>query len=346
MNHFIAINQSCGIPKKNQLITALIKKITSNNLKAGDKLPSINELSNTCNLSRDTVERAYKTMKDRKIIKSVRGKGYFVEKTHLNSEINILFLVNKSSSYKMMIYNSFVKIMRERAQVQLVIYHCEESLFIQELERSLGSYNYYVILPHFKDGLSNHVNHTSSVLNCLNKIPKESLVFLDNHETINKKNIGSVYQDFENDIFNALLEAKDKLEEYEKLIIVFPKFTVYPYPKKILKGFYKFCTIHNFDFEVLEEIYEDMELNSKDMYVSIRETDLVNLVRQIRKKKMVMGRDIGVISYNDTPLKELLGISVISTDFKIMGETAAYMILKRKQEHVKNVFRYIERNSV
>lgn len=74
--------------------------------------------------------------------------------------------------------------------------------------------------------------------------------------------------------------------------------------------------------------------------------DLVNLVRQIREKKLTLGKDIGIISYNDTPLKELLGITVISTHFKAMGETAAYMILKNKKEKVKNVFEYIERNSV
>ena len=70
------------------------------------------------------------------------------------------------------------------------------------------------------------------------------------------------------------------------------------------------------------------------------------LLKQIRDRKMVAGRDIGVISYNDTPLKELLGITVISTDFETMGETAAYMILKRKKEVVKNVFRFINRDSI
>ena len=89
-----------------------------------------------------------------------------------------------------------------------------------------------------------------------------------------------------------------------------------------------------------------MELQSQDAYVIIEESDLVNLVRQVRKKNLTLGDDIGIISYNETPLKELLGITVISTDFNAMGETAAYMVLKNKKERVKNVFRYIERNSV
>jgi len=127
--------------------------------------------------------------------------------------------------------------------------------------------------------------------------------------------------------------------------LAYPRKTVYPYPLEILQGFQKFCTDFNFDFEVLDEIYPDMELRASDAYITIEESDLVNLVKQIRDKKFILGQDIGVISYNDTPLKDLLGITVISTDFQVMGETAAYMILKKKKELVKNVFRFINRNS-
>jgi DNA-binding LacI/PurR family transcriptional regulator len=89
-----------------------------------------------------------------------------------------------------------------------------------------------------------------------------------------------------------------------------------------------------------------MELRTKDAYIIIEENDLVNLIKQMRDKKFALGEDIGVISYNDTPLKDLLGITVISTDFQVMGETAAYMILKKKKEEVKNVFRFINRHSI
>ena len=59
----------------------------------------------------------------------------------------------------------------------------------------------------------------------------------------------------------------------------------------------------NFSFEILEEIYPDMELRAKDAYIIIEEMDLVNLVKQTRDKQFVLGQDIGIISYNDTPLK-------------------------------------------
>jgi DNA-binding LacI/PurR family transcriptional regulator len=102
---------------------------------------------------------------------------------------------------------------------------------------------------------------------------------------------------------------------------------------------------HNFDYEVLNEIYDSMELQVKDLYIVIQESDLVNLVKQVRDKKYKLGHDIGIISYNDTPLKDLLGITVISTDFQKMGNAAAEMILSNQFSNIKNDFNFINRFS-
>ncbi len=74
--------------------------------------------------------------------------------------------------------------------------------------------------------------------------------------------------------------------------------------------------------------------------------DLVNLINQIRENELVLGEDVGVISYNDTPLKELLGIAVMSTDFKVMGEMAAQMILSNQKGRFKVPFNFIDRKSI
>jgi DNA-binding LacI/PurR family transcriptional regulator len=210
----------------------------------------------------------------------------------------------------------------------------------------MGAYDYYVIMPHFRDENSNHVSSTENVIKVLEKIPKDKLIMLDNTKPIIKGDYGAIYQDFHNDIYNALNEGLEKIKKYDKIILVYPSKSADPYPRRILNGFQQFCWENNLDFEILDEIYDEMDLQSKDVYITIQERDLVNLVRQVRKKNLVLGKDIGIISYNETPLKELLGITVISTDFKAMGESAAYMLLKNKKEKVKNVFKYIERNSV
>ncbi len=342
----ITIDENSRVPKYKQIVDSVIEDISKGRLSFGQKIPSINELSESCYLSRNTVEKAYKLLKERKVIVSVKGKGYYTAKTDLISKLNICFMINKPSSYKMMIYNSFVDAIGVNAHVNLFIYHCEESLFIRTLEKNLGAFDYYIIMPHFKLEDLSHVSYTEAVLDVIEQIPKDKLIIMDNAKPCIQGNYGSIYQDFQNDIYQALKEGLDRLQQYDKIILVYPNKAVHPYPKRIMLGFRQFCVEYDFDFEILDQIYDDMELQSKDIFITIEEMDLVNLVRQIRKKGLKLGKDIGIISYNETPLKELLGITVISTDFKAMGESAAYMVLKNKKEKVKNVFKYIERNSL
>lgn len=342
----IKINESSRIPKYKQIVDSIINDISKGKLKIGEKIPSINELSESCYLSRDTVEKAYKQLKEQKIIISVKGKGYYTAKTDLISKINVFFMINKLSSYKMMIYNSFVNSLGINAHVTLSIYHCEESIFTRTLERNLGAYDYYVIMPHFKTDELGHISITGETQRTIKKIPNDKLVILDNNRLEIKGDYSAVYQDFQEDIYEALQKGLEKLKKYDKLVLVYPLKSIYPYPLRIVHGFRKFCSKYNFDFEILDQIYDDMDLDSKDAYIIIEENDLVNLVRQIRKKELKLGKDIGIISYNDTPLKDLLGINVISTHFKAMGEAAAQLVLNNKKEKIKNVFEYIERNSI
>jgi len=56
---------------------------------------------------------------------------------------------------------------------------------------------------------------------------------------------------------------------------------------------------------------------------------------------LVVGRDVGVISYNETPMKKIIldGITTISTDFEMMGRRVAEVILGKKRNISKYHFR-------
>ena len=70
------------------------------------------------------------------------------------------------------------------------------------------------------------------------------------------------------------------------------------------------------------------------------ENDLVLLVEKIIETKLEVGKQVGVISYNETPLKKIIlnGITTISTDFYLMGEKAAQLILQKSTQHVAAPF--------
>ena len=78
------------------------------------------------------------------------------------------------------------------------------------------------------------------------------------------------------------------------------------------------------------------------------EEDLVNLIEKILDQNLVLGKEVGVISYNETSIKKIImnGITTISTDFKMMGEKAAELILNNSTEHIEARFYLTVRNSL
>ena len=72
------------------------------------------------------------------------------------------------------------------------------------------------------------------------------------------------------------------------------------------------------------------------------------MINWCTKRNWKFGTDIGVISYDDTPLKEIIseGISVISNDFALMGKRAAQMILEKSKGRYPNDYYFIDRNSL
>ena len=65
---------------------------------------------------------------------------------------------------------------------------------------------------------------------------------------------------------------------------------------------------------------------------------LLRIIKKMKSQNMTLVNDIGVISYNDTLLKEIVegGITTITTDFNEMGKRLAKMILNKEQDKVEN----------
>ena len=342
----IEIDENSRKPKYLQIVDSIILNISNANFSIDEKLPSINMLSEEFYLSRDTVEKAYRVLRERKIINSVRGKGYYIARTELITKTNILFLFNKLSTYKLKIYNSFIESIGTSAHVDLQIYHCDESLFLNLLDKYRGAYDYYAIMTHFKDENLKFSKTPSNIFKAIKKIAPEKLILLDIIDLDLAGNGIEIFQDFENDLYQALMKGIEKISKYKKLILVYPTKAVYPYPLRIKIGFQKFCVDNTIDFEIIDEVFEEMILKKGDLFITIKEGDLVNLMHRVKEEQFILGTDVGILSYNETPLKELLGVSVVSTDFDLMGKTIAEMIKKNKKGRVKNPFNFIDRDSM
>ena len=335
---FLTIDEGSKIPKYQQVVDTIVSDIELGIVKVGDKIPSINETSEEYYLSRDTVEKAYKILRKRGIITAVRGKGFYVSSTGKNEERRVLLMFNKLSDHKKTIYNSFVRNVGEGFTVDLQVHNGDSRTLEKIIIENLGRYDYYVLMPHLKQ-------ETESVLSAINKIPKERLILLNKDMDGIDGEYGCVFEDFELDIHQALYTGIDKIKKYHKLILVFP--TDNYYCSGISKGFSNFCEAEGFEYEIIGRV-NGHEIEEGELYVVIEEVDLVEMIKKANAQNLRLGKDVGAITYNDTPFKEILagGITVLSTDFNQMGDTLADMIKNRKRTKVKNPFTLMIRNSI
>ena len=339
MSKLLNINSEKRTPIYLQIVESITDAIRRGNYKKGDRIYSINELSNEYFLARDTVQKAYNILHEKGIIISVKGKGYYVNETNIDAAFRVLLLFSKISNYKKQIYNAFVNRIGKNAVVDIKIHHFNTGILKEHIENHMYDYDYFVIMPHFYDD-------PAEALRTIKTIPADQLIILDKNIPYSDLKSGAVYQDFQNDIIEALEQGLDLLVKYEKLLLIYPNSEAYS--PEIPQGFRKFCMQNNFKFEILAEINENTAVAQKEAYIVIEETDLCAIIKKARENNLEIGQDIGIISYNDSPLKEILlnGITVMTTDHAQMGETAARLILENSKEKIKNPFVLIRRKSL
>lgn len=335
----LSIGVESHVPKYIQVVNAVTDAIRRGNLKKGQKILSINELSEEYFISRVTVEKAYNILRDKGTIIPIKGKGYYIHNVDIDVPVKVLLLFNKISNYKKQIYQAFMEKLGINAIVDLKIHHFNVQILRSLVNDSLSYYDYFVIMPFFYD-------NPAEALAIIKTIPADKLLILDKKIRHVDLKCGCVYQDFENDIVEALEQALYLLKKYNKLYLVHS--ALVPNVPEIAVGFKNFCMQNSFKGEIISEVTMATPVSKGDVYVVIEETDLANLIKICHINKLKVGKDIGIISYNETPLKEVLlnGITVISTDHVKMGKTAAELILNNSKENIKNPFVLIKRKSL
>jgi len=336
MHRFTFINES-SLNKAEQIARTIAIDIDKGLLKKDTRLPSINEFSEEYTVARDTIERAYRILKKEGYITSVNSKGYYVV-GRKEKRIRVLLVFNKLSSYKKIVYDAIIDTLGGKAKVDLHIHHYDPKSFEEIIDANLGKYHYYVVMPHFF-----HSSGKSEYIRVLRRIPENQLVLLDkNVPELNGRHM-AVYQDFKTDIYHALCSANDLLKKYDHLTIVFPSLS--NHPKEIVDGAKQFCKETKKKLSIVLRVDDDMPQKGT-AYIVVSEADLAHLIKKARTAGLKLGRDTGIISFNETVLKELLDITVITTDFEEMGRSVAQLIIDRSFRQLKNPFYMIRRKSL
>lgn len=311
-NFTLNINHESDIPKYQQLVDSINNAISENILAKGEQLPSVNSICRNNQLSRDTVFKAYSILKEQKLIDSVPNKGYFV----IGETRKVLLVLDTFKAYKEVLYHSFVNNLAENIIVDVQFHHYNIENFKTIINNSAGKYFKYVVM-NFDD---------KEVASTLSSISNEKLLLIDwNIHSKSKNNY--VFQDFGKAFYEALKQGIDLFKKYKKVVFVYPAFT--NHPKETVTFFKKFCTDFDLNHKVITNP-KDFFIQKDIAYISVSDRILGMFLEQCREKDLEPGKDVGFLSYNETPMKKFIykGISVVTTDFNELGIKAAEFVTK------------------
>lgn len=328
----VKIDTKSSVPKYKQIIQSIEDKVEKGIYQKGDKLPSINVLKEAHSISRDTVLLAYNELKIRGIVQSIAGKGYYVKNTNINVAQKVFLLFDELNPFKEDLYNSLIDNLNPNIVVDPYFHHFNPTFFSNLLYQSIGNYNRYIIMPA-------NLKNTHDVIN---KLPKDKVYILD-QITPELKEYRAIYQNHEKDIFNRLIDAFLDVKKYQNLLLLFDE----KQPLGMQKGVLKFCKIVGMQNEVVDSL-EGVIPQKGDLYLIPDDRNLVRIIKKIKKERLRIGIDVGIIAINDSLLKEILedGITTITTNFKRMGRQLAKMIVTDDYFQIENPMELIKRKSL
>jgi DNA-binding transcriptional regulator YhcF (GntR family) len=333
VKRLIKLDRSVQVPYYQQIIQSINNCIEKKILIRGDKIPSINEICFEFNVSRDTVMAAFNELKSKGIICSQAGKGYYISSTENNNEENIFLLFDEFNKFRADIYDSLVHQLKGRATVNVFFHHSNLRIFKNLIKENLGKYTSYVIMP----GNFDNIGYILGMIS-------PARIYLLDRQKIDSADYPSVYQDFENDMYEALLQCNVLLKKYRSLIYIHSGSKE---PRGRIEAYTRFCNDFNLTGRIVRNLSE-LKPTLYEAYIVSTDFALVELFRYSNEFGCKLGEKIGILSLNNCLLKEFIadGITSVSTDFKEAGKLLAEMILNRNNLKIRVTSKLIIRNSL
>lgn len=320
-----------------QLVDYINHLVESDQLHIGDRLPSLKQLEKELGMSKETLLKGLNHLLEKGIIESVYRKGYYVKKKSVNHTYRVFLLLDKMNVMRDRFYHTLFDELKEIADMDVYFHHHNFKVFENLIRENLHNYTHFIVATFLK-------NDPSEVLNL---IPPQKRIIIDYNQPGLEGEYSCVFQDFEHDIYDGLSQLQEQLSKYKKLILIAP--TEATHARHVVEGFLRFCMKHEYRYAIEHEV-EAGGFKKGNAYITFNryDTDDVALIKLARDKGYKLGKDIGLVSYNDTAVKEILedGITVISTDFEAMGKAVSKAIVNRQTVVLRNPTQVIVRNSL
>jgi DNA-binding transcriptional regulator YhcF (GntR family) len=312
--NLVAIEECSGIPKYEQIVKIILSDIENGIFKRGEQIPSINETSFEFYISRDTVEKAYKKLKELGAIISVRGKGYFVsERTDLKKDC--MLMITETFNEKVnVLYSGMRSYLDSKFGASLFLHVGNPQLLKQTMKSQICNYKKYFFIS---DGQS----ISAEMKDALNSIPKSRLLR------------------FENNRFSAEGIVNTPVIDSKQL---------YCMMDEILQGPFKHMLIvapgNNLHFGVMDELInygldnaldfrvtttpDIFEVKKGDLFIAWEQEDLIYIIKKCRENDLEPGRDVGIICFSELSVCEVMsgGITCIVPEKDSLNKAFSYAL--------------------
>jgi DNA-binding transcriptional regulator YhcF (GntR family) len=333
-SRLLTISRDLSKPKFEQIIDGITGAIRKKKLKRGDLLPSVNQMCKDWSLARATVVKAYEHLKQRGIIESEPCKGYFIATESVEHTAKVFLLLDSFDLYMQVLFNSFIQTLGNQAVVDVFFSHCNFKVFETLVLDNAGKYDFYVVKS-FND---------PRVRKVIDNLDRDKVLIIDRLEHFDQTYSYAV-QDFCQSSLGCLEQLKESIKKYNCATLIQSKPDILP--AGVFNTFQTFCEKHGIKHKAVNSA-KDCRVSKGDWYLIIEDYDLVQIVKQCNQQGLILGKDVGIISYNDTPMKEISanGITVLSVDWNELGRMAADFILNPKATQTVLETKLVLRNSM
>lgn len=346
VEHFykIDLKRNTSIPIYRQIVDFVDNEISRSSIKIGNRLPSINEASKEKNISRDTVEKAYKILRQKGSIQSIPKRGYFVRALSKKRSTRLLVLVNKLIFNKLQILDCICNACSTNPDFEIEIHFVDGAAFRAKIDEcDLPSVQ--ILAVGFGEQHFPLVENNSQIKVNGNNIDCDFNKLINESDDYRKNSISLLNQNFEKD-FYLIMQEMSALSKYDKLVLVLSKKNFQENGRGVENALNKFCNDHYYKYDICNGINDKIKIRKGNVFLVFDEGDLVHLLRLSKTSELKLGLDVGIIGFNDSPMKALMAISVISIDFNILGELITSLIGRKIKGNIKNEYQFVDRGSV
>jgi DNA-binding LacI/PurR family transcriptional regulator len=267
--------------------------------------------------SRETIVKGFRELIGRGIIESKNRLGYFVANGNTGQSLKVALLMYNLDTFEEQFYRNFRHELGKDVHLNIYFHHGNIEIFETILLQIKGKYGMYVVAP---------IPHPKTAT-LLEMIPRGKFLMFDRYEPL-EGDFSHITQEFEHTTYQALEELAPVISRFDEMIFYHSPDSLDP--KEIVPAFKKFLKNFKIKGRILPE-YKAGSVEKGKVYITLDNFALWQIMKDCKAKGLRPGKDAGILSFNDEPAKEIIGITTLSTNFSLMGKRAGQAVMRREK---------------